>query len=39
MGLILTSSQTIKRELDNDSLIHVLSILRQPINTIYAYLS
>jgi hypothetical protein len=37
MGLILTSSQTIKRELDNGLLIHVLSILSQPINVIYAY--
>lgn len=37
MGLILTSNQTIKRELDNGLLIHVLSILSQPINAIYAY--
>lgn len=37
MGLILTSSQTIKRELDNGLLIPVLPSLKQPINVIYAY--
>ncbi|MCD9475766.1 LysR family transcriptional regulator [Photobacterium phosphoreum] len=37
MGLILTSSQTIKRELDNGLLVPVLPTLKQPTNAIYAY--
>ena len=37
MGLILTSRQTIKRELDNGLLVPVLPTLKQPTNAIYAY--